>query len=106
MVAVDPRRSRRLHLAAMLVSVALFGSNAASYVFTVLAARVLAPGAFGELSSLLAVLLVGMVPALAAQTAVALRTAGPGGAQPEPVFGGGEHPRRIPWGAQPEPVPG
>jgi hypothetical protein len=27
----------------------------------------------------------------------------PGGAQPEPDFAGGEHPRRFPGGAQPEP---
>jgi O-antigen/teichoic acid export membrane protein len=75
-VGDDPRSStRQVPVAALVVTVALFGSNAASYVFTVLAARALAPGAFGELSSLLAVLLVGMVPAIAAQTAVALHVA-------------------------------
>jgi hypothetical protein len=55
-----------------LVSIAFLGTNALAYVFTVLAARVLAPPAFGELAALLGVLLVGSVPATGLQTAGAL----------------------------------
>ncbi|MEV6831686.1 polysaccharide biosynthesis protein [Amycolatopsis sp. NPDC051102] len=62
-------------VAAILVSLALAGNNAASYVLSLAAARILAPGAFGELSSLLAVLVVGVVPAMGLQTVVALRVA-------------------------------
>lgn len=62
-------------VAAILVSLALAGNNAASYVLSLAAARVLAPGAFGELSSLLAVLVIGVVPAMGLQTVVALRVA-------------------------------
>jgi len=62
-------------VAAILVSVALAGNNAASYVLSLVAARILVPGAFGELSSLLAVLVIGVVPAMGLQTVVALRVA-------------------------------
>ena len=62
-------------VAAILVSLALAGNNAASYVLSLVAARLLAPGAFGELSSLLAVLVIGVVPAMGLQTVVALRVA-------------------------------
>ncbi|MGW3992128.1 lipopolysaccharide biosynthesis protein [Amycolatopsis sp. NPDC004772] len=62
-------------VAAILVSLALAGNNAASYVLSLAAARILAPGAFGELSSLLAVLVIGVVPAMGLQTVVALRVA-------------------------------
>ncbi|SFW69762.1 polysaccharide biosynthesis protein [Amycolatopsis australiensis] len=62
-------------VAAILVSLALAGNNAASYVLSLVAARILAPGAFGELSSLLAVLVIGVVPAMGLQTVVALRVA-------------------------------
>ncbi|WP_410568252.1 polysaccharide biosynthesis protein [Amycolatopsis sp. cmx-4-61] len=62
-------------VAAILVSLALAGNNAASYVLSLAAARLLAPGAFGELSSLLAVLVIGVVPAMGLQTVVALRVA-------------------------------
>ncbi|MEA5357950.1 polysaccharide biosynthesis protein [Amycolatopsis sp., V23-08] len=62
-------------IAAILVSLALAGNNAGSYVLSLAAARILAPGAFGELSSLLAVLVIGVVPAMALQTVVALRVA-------------------------------
>ena len=64
--------SRRLIGPAALVSVAFLGANALAYVFTVLAARLLAPAAFGELAALLGVLLVGTVPATGLQTAAAL----------------------------------
>ncbi|WP_410588092.1 polysaccharide biosynthesis protein [Amycolatopsis sp. lyj-23] len=62
-------------VAAILVSLALAGNNAASYGLSLAAARLLAPGAFGELSSLLAVLVIGVVPAMGLQTVVALRVA-------------------------------
>ncbi|WP_103338344.1 polysaccharide biosynthesis protein [Amycolatopsis sp. CA-126428] len=62
-------------VAAILVSLALAGNNAASYVLSLAAARILAPAAFGELSSLLAVLVIGVVPAMGLQTVVALRVA-------------------------------
>ncbi len=67
--------SGQTRVAAILVSIALVGNNAASYLLSLVAARVLAPAAFGELSSLLAVLVVGVVPAMALQTVVALRVA-------------------------------
>jgi O-antigen/teichoic acid export membrane protein len=68
--------SRRLLGPAALVSVAFLGANALAYVFTVLAARLLAPAAFGELAALLSVLLVGTVPATGLQTAAALHLGG------------------------------
>ncbi|WP_290058199.1 polysaccharide biosynthesis protein [Amycolatopsis solani] len=70
----DPARTGN-RVAAILVSLALAGNNAASYVLSLAAARILAPGAFGELSSLLAVLVIGVVPAMGLQTVVALRVA-------------------------------
>src|SRR5215218_2371340 len=57
---------------AALVSVAFLGANALAYAFTVLAARSLAPAAYGELAALLGLLLVGTVPATGLQTAAAL----------------------------------
>ena len=60
-----------------LVSVAFLAANALAYVFTVLAARTLAPAAYGELAALLGVLLVGAVPATGLQTAAALYLGGP-----------------------------
>ena len=71
--AVPARTGNRV--AAILVSLALAGNNAGSYVLSLAAARILVPGAFGELSSLLAVLVIGVVPAMALQTVVALRVA-------------------------------
>jgi hypothetical protein len=71
-----PRRtapsSPRLLGPTALVSVAFLGTNALAYAFTVLAARALAPAAFGELAALLSVLLLGTVPATGLQTAAAL----------------------------------
>ena len=61
---------------AALVSVAFLGTNALAYAFTVLAARMLAPAAFGELAALTSVLLVGSVPATGVQTAAALYLGG------------------------------
>jgi O-antigen/teichoic acid export membrane protein len=60
---------------AVVVSAALIGSNAAMYLLAVLAARMLVPAAFGELASQLNVLVVGVVPAMGVQMAVALKTA-------------------------------
>jgi O-antigen/teichoic acid export membrane protein len=71
--------SRRLLGPAALVSVAFLATNALAYVFTVLAARALAPAAFGELAALLSVLLVGTVPATGLQTAAALHLGRPEG---------------------------
>jgi len=71
--ALPARTGNRV--AAILVSLALAGNNAGSYVLSLAAARILAPGAFGELSSLLAVLVIGVVPAMGLQTVVALRVA-------------------------------
>lgn len=68
--------SRRLIAPAALVSVAFLGANALAYVFTVLAARLLVPAAFGELAALLGLLLVGTVPATGLQTAAALYLGG------------------------------
>jgi O-antigen/teichoic acid export membrane protein len=65
----------RARVEAILVSLALAGNNGASYLVTVVAARTLAPAVFGEFSSLLAVLVVGVVPAMGVQTVVALRIA-------------------------------
>ncbi|RZS44768.1 O-antigen/teichoic acid export membrane protein [Herbihabitans rhizosphaerae] len=69
------RAPNKLGLEAVAVSVALAASNAAAYVLTVIAARVLAPSVFGEFSSLFALLVVGAVPAMGLQTVVALRVA-------------------------------
>ncbi len=69
-------KSRRGRVDALVVTGALAANNVASYALTVIAARLLVPAAFGELGSLLAVLVIGAVPALAVQTVVALRVAG------------------------------
>src|SRR3954466_7723666 len=74
-VSTRPSRVRRQ---ALLVTAASLGGNASSYVFTVVAARLLVPAAFGELSALMAVLVVGIVPAMSVQTGGALRVAGLG----------------------------
>ncbi|WP_291413564.1 polysaccharide biosynthesis protein [Actinophytocola sp.] len=66
---------QRVRVAAVLVSVGVAGSQAASYLLNVVAARLLVPASFGELGSLLAVLVVGAVPAMGLQTVAALRVA-------------------------------
>ncbi len=72
-------------LAAVFVSAGVAGNQLASYLLNVLAARLLVPAAFGELGSLLAVLVIGAVPAMGLQTVTALRVArdraGAGGAR-------------------------
>src|SRR4051794_9729167 len=77
-VAAPPDRTppSRFLGSAALVSAAFLGVNALAYVFTVGAARVLAPAAYGELAALLGVLLVAVVPATGLQTAGALALAG------------------------------
>ena len=70
---------------AALVSAALMGTSALAYAFTVLAARALAPHAYGELAALLGVALVGAVPATGLQTAAALELGGHRG-DPRPVI--------------------
>ncbi|MGY1753614.1 lipopolysaccharide biosynthesis protein [Blastococcus sp. SYSU D01042] len=77
--AVDPlpapstaQRRRKAAVPAALVSLALLGVNGLAYVMTVVAARALAPEAFGELAALLGVMFIGVVPATALQTAAAL----------------------------------
>lgn len=67
-----PRRRREAAVPAALVSLALLGINALAYVFTVVAARLLAPEAYGELAALLGVMFIGVVPATGLQTAAAL----------------------------------
>ncbi|CRK61369.1 FIG00996937: hypothetical protein [Alloactinosynnema sp. L-07] len=58
-----------------MVAGALAVNNIAAYLLILVAARLLVPAAFGELGSLLAVLVIGAVPALGLQTVVALRVA-------------------------------
>jgi O-antigen/teichoic acid export membrane protein len=65
----------RTRVDAVVVAIAFGGSNVASYLLTVIAARLLAPAVFGELGSLLAILAIGAVPAMGLQTVVALRVA-------------------------------
>lgn len=74
-----PGTPPRLRAQALLVSVALAANNAASYLLTVVAARLLVPDVFGELGALLALMVVGVVPAMGLQTVVALRVAAGGG---------------------------
>lgn len=62
-------------VSALVVSGALAGNQLAAYLLNVLAARLLVPAAFGELGSLLAVLVIGSVPAMGMQTVAALRVA-------------------------------
>ncbi|SDF39992.1 Membrane protein involved in the export of O-antigen and teichoic acid [Lentzea fradiae] len=71
-------------LDALLITGALLGANAASYVLTIAAARILAPAVFGELSALLALVVIGVVPAMSLQTVAALRVTSLG---PRPLFG-------------------
>ncbi|TWP54268.1 polysaccharide biosynthesis protein [Lentzea tibetensis] len=71
-------------LDALLITGALLGANAASYVLTIAAARALAPAVFGELSALLALVVIGVVPAMSLQTVAALRVTTLG---PRPLFG-------------------
>lgn len=67
-----PRVRRQAAVPAALVSLALLGVNGLAYVFTVVAARLLAPGAYGELAALLGVMFIGVVPMTGLQTAAAL----------------------------------
>jgi O-antigen/teichoic acid export membrane protein len=62
-------------MSALLVSVGIGGNQLAAYLLNVLAARLLVPAAFGELGSLLAVLVIASVPAMGTQTVAALRVA-------------------------------
>lgn len=78
------RDARRARIEALVVSVALAGNNGASYLVTVIAARLLVPATFGEFSSLFAVLVIGVVPAMGLQTVVALRVARADAAGREP----------------------
>ncbi|MGY2003499.1 hypothetical protein [Blastococcus sp. SYSU DS1024] len=77
--AVPASRSPRALGSAALVSAAFLGANALAYVFTVLAARLLAPAAYGELAALLGVVLVGAVPGSGVQTTAALLLGGRSG---------------------------
>ncbi|WP_309116132.1 polysaccharide biosynthesis protein [Saccharothrix sp.] len=72
---------------ALAVTAGVMVANASGYVLTVVAARVLAPAAFGELGALLAVLLVGAVPAMGLQTYVALKVAADPEKSRQPVVG-------------------
>ncbi|MGH3739033.1 MAG: hypothetical protein ACRDT6_26060 [Micromonosporaceae bacterium] len=64
--------SRRAQIEALAVSMALLFANAMGYVFNLTAARALVPEVYGALGSLMALLLVGVVPAMGLQTATAL----------------------------------
>jgi hypothetical protein len=66
----------RVRVEAALVSIALFGSNALAYLLNVVAARALAPDVYGALGSLMALIVVGAVPAMGLQTVAALHVAG------------------------------
>jgi O-antigen/teichoic acid export membrane protein len=69
---VAPPVARLRAVPAALISAALLGVNVASYAFTALAARVLAPAAYGELAALMGILFIAIVPATAMQAAAAL----------------------------------
>jgi O-antigen/teichoic acid export membrane protein len=75
MAVAAARPAARVHRQALIVSVASLAGNVSNYVFTVVAARLLVPASFGELSALMAVLVVGIVPAMSVQTGVALYVA-------------------------------
>jgi O-antigen/teichoic acid export membrane protein len=72
---VTERTSRRLRMEAALVSIALLGANALSYLLNMVAARALAQDVYGALGSLLALVVVGAVPAMGMQTVAALHVA-------------------------------
>jgi hypothetical protein len=67
-----PLLRRQAAVPAALVSLALLGVNGLAYVMTVVAARLLAPEAYGELAALIGVMFIGAVPATGLQTAAAL----------------------------------
>lgn len=81
----DAQRTQRARIEAALVSVALFGANALSYLLNMIAARALAPDVYGALGSLLAIIVVGAVPAMGMQAVAALRIAGAAGAAGAPA---------------------
>ena len=90
--SVAARAGQRVRVQAGLVSMALLGANTLSYVLNVVAARVLAPDVYGALGSLLALVVIGAVPAMGMQTVAALhiaalRRARPGGSGPDTVTG-------------------
>lgn len=58
-----------------VVAIGMVAMNAAAYLFTVAAARLLAPQEFGEVTALLGILLVGNVAALGLQATTARRLA-------------------------------
>ncbi len=70
-----PTAAANARVSALLVSAGVAGTQLASYLLNVIAARLLVPAAFGELGSLLAVLVIGSVPAMGMQTVTALRVA-------------------------------
>lgn len=73
--AVSAGASTNTRVSALVVSAGVAGNQFASYLLNVLAARLLVPAAFGELGSLLAVLVIGAVPAMGMQAVAALRVA-------------------------------
>ncbi|MGH3713887.1 MAG: hypothetical protein ACRDT4_10570 [Micromonosporaceae bacterium] len=73
--------TRRAQIEALAVSFALLFANALGYVFNLTAARALVPEVYGALGSLMALLLVGVVPAMGLQTATALYIARLSGAE-------------------------
>jgi hypothetical protein len=75
-VVVAPAGTWHRMRPAALISGALLVTSALAYAFTVLAARALAPHAYGEFAALLGLSLVGAVPATGLQTAAALALGG------------------------------
>jgi O-antigen/teichoic acid export membrane protein len=67
--------AQRVRLGAALVSVALFGANALSYLLNMVATRALDQEVYGALGSLLALVVIGTVPAMGMQTVAALHVA-------------------------------
>ncbi|MEU7527646.1 polysaccharide biosynthesis protein [Saccharothrix sp. NPDC042600] len=86
-MAVSSKSPTRQPGQALAVTAGVMLANVSGYVLTVVAARLLAPAAFGELGALLAVLLVGAVPAMALQTHVALKVAADPDKSRRPVVG-------------------
>jgi O-antigen/teichoic acid export membrane protein len=70
---VTSRQRRRILGAALLVAVAIWVSQVATFLLNLVAAPALGPAGFGELASLLGVVAIGNVVALALQAVVARR---------------------------------
>ncbi|WP_051399470.1 lipopolysaccharide biosynthesis protein [Haloechinothrix halophila] len=75
-VAAAPRSTaRRAQVDTLIVAIAFGMSNIGAYLLNVIAPRLLSQAQWGEFGSLLAIVVVGAVPALGLQTFAALRVA-------------------------------